>query len=430
MSFLFNGAARFCVVSYALLTFNLHASSINNAQDIIDIASGSSAILSAQKSHENFDALVAKSKAWPDPKLNFSYSNMPIDQPWLGSSPMSGIQIGLSQTFPLPGQISSKVKAAKKLAQKQEVLALDEKNKIIHQALSLYYQLGAQRDLIRVTQKHIKSLEGLKAAVLEKYRVGMGEQYQLIQTKLMLKTLLEKFKDLKANERAILANLNGLLERNAHAEVGYSTAELTSSTLVDDSVDNYRQLAFIYNPKLRALKKQGEFENLKAKTLRAEQWPKPMLGVAYRFREAIPNKDMGTDFISLNLSLPLTFFNNHNKYGSQVSAAKHRESSAKFRHQFEASKLEGQLEGLVDNLRQSLSKEQAYKNSILPLARQSQASTLKAYQANKAQYADIYAAELKVIEAEQMAIQIELSIKLTRNNLLALAGSYITGQAS
>lgn len=397
---------------------------IRNPEDIISRIMQTTGVAAAKSEALAYQRLISKEDAWPDPKLKFNYSAMPIQSPWLGFSGMSGIEIGLSQTFPSLGSNRANIQVAKATHQIMVHQSRDRINGLIAKALDSYHQLGAQRELISITKSHIASLQRLEAVVSEKYRVGEGSQYQLLQTKLILETLEQKFGDLEAEEEAMTFQLNGLLQQGANEPIETNlfreikNSELVADVLLDQALQR--------NPQLNQLLGRQTVEKKRVDSLEKNLFPPISASVSYRIRKKVDaTNDEGNDFISVGLSMPIPWIWNLKRYGSQIRAAKLRKSAVEYSHRELSQNLAAQISGTVKNAKQSLKKYHAYHHNILPLARQSYESTLKAYEVNKAQYADIYAAELKIIEAEREEISVLLQWKLLNNKISALVGTYI-----
>lgn len=403
---------------YFLFAFHAFGSTVENSSDVIWLAQKAAGVQSEVHFSNSFEKLISKPGAWADPKIHFNYSNMPVTSPWLGNSGMSGIQVGISQTFPSLGSNKANIQVAKAFASQKKHESDARINHYVARAIELYHRLGAQEALIQITKNHIKSLKRLEKVVAEKYRVGQGMQYQLLQTKLMVETLAQKLGDLNSKGSFFFASLNGMLERTESAAI--QSDGFRSVQPVESELD-----VAIANPTLNGIFAKKRTEDRRVSAFEKELFPRVTASFAYRFRKELPGMDDGTDFISLGLTIPFTFIWNSKRYGSQIRAAKLRRHSAELSHRQEEQNIHAKLRGLISELKQSDSKILAYKDRILPLSRQSQASTLKAYQVNNAQYADIYAAELEIIKAEREEIWALLKSKLIQNKIDALVGAYI-----
>ncbi len=334
---------------------------------------------------------------WMDPMIAVEYSNFPWNTWALGDSPMTGIQVKVTQTFPFPGKNGRR--EATVLAQ-AEVKSLERKELTVQLRAAVkqnYLALTLVRQLRGLSQEHIVSIEKLLARVRLRYEVGRGNQKDILGLELLRDKLEDELEDFERNDRELTASINSALHRDPRTSI--STPVESVSVSPGHSYEELLELARQYRPMLAVFEQRSRASKLAADQTEWERRPDFTFWLGYRFRiEA--GMDDGTDFLSIGASVPLPF-----DYLDTTDAQKagHLEEARAAQHG-RIGALDDIAFGLEKSLaawRRALSKEETYRESLVPQARRTLDASLLAYETDRTDFFSIYRAELDLIAFER-----------------------------
>jgi outer membrane protein TolC len=244
----------------------------------------------------------------PDPTLVLGVLNLPTNSFSFNQEPMTQKIVGLKQTFPFPGKLSSIEDAAAIDTNIVQQELKDAINEIRKNVTTKYYNLSYIRKALLYSKESKKLLEQISQVVSTKYTVSSASQQNLIKVQLEITNLSEKIEDLNSKEASLLAELNALFLKDFKSEI--QTEYFDNINYLKLSVNQLDSLSRIYRPFLKGI----EFAEMKAQLSQnvAEKdfYPEFNLGLQYSFRDKIAATDTPlNDFFSfvLGISLPLNY---------------------------------------------------------------------------------------------------------------------------
>jgi outer membrane protein TolC len=146
----------------------------------------------------------------PDPTLVLGVLNLPTNSFSFNQEPMTQKIVGLKQTFPFPGKLSSIEDAAAIDTNIVQQELKDAINEIRKNVTTKYYNLSYIRKALLYSKESKKLLEQISQVVSTKYTVSSASQQNLIKVQLEITNLSEKIEDLNSKEASLLAELNAL----------------------------------------------------------------------------------------------------------------------------------------------------------------------------------------------------------------------------
>ena len=356
---------------------------------------------------------------WMDPVLSVEYGNFPVDTWNMGDSPMTGVQVKLSQTFSLAGKNDRReatVQARKQamrwnLAEKRNVLAAEVKR--------VYWTLALSRQLRIITIRHIKALEQLLEVVKAKYQSGAVAQHDLMRLELLRDKLADDLQDFERQNKELTAVLNAVLHREPTVRIETpETFQPESQT--SRNLAQWFERARKDRPQVKALEGQARAKNLEAEQVAYERWPDVTVWAGYRIRTRA-GVDDGTDQMSLGLSVPLPF-----DYTGSSDAERNE-------HLSEAAAIQAESTSLLDRIHADLEaalaawqrfsdKARTYSDVLIPNATRTWDSSLAAYQSGQAEFATLYAVEIQLLEFERELWAATVQTYLQRIRMEELSG--------
>ena len=138
--------------------------------------------------------------------------NLPVSDPGF-SDLMTMKMIGLSQTFPYPGKLALRTRAAR-----NEVAAADAgleatRLEIATAVKTAYYELAYIDRARAIVERNATVLGGLIRTTEAQYSVGTGRQADVLRARTEAARLGDDASGLEEERRGVLARLNAALDR-------------------------------------------------------------------------------------------------------------------------------------------------------------------------------------------------------------------------
>jgi len=365
------------------------------------------------------DAALDAANPWPDPVFAVEYSNVPWNTWSLGDSPMSGLQFKLQQRFPLPGKNSRRQAAVQ---QQRRAITLQREDAALRLRGSIhktYWQLALQRQLREVTVEHIRLVEQLHQAVSARYQAGGTGQHNLLRLELLKAALQQDVQDIDRRDAGLLAAIN--TARHMAPDTPVHVMQLEEAIAPPPATAELNDRADNHNPQIASLRARALAERKTAAARSYERWPDFSLWLGYRIRTEA-GADPGVDFMSVGFSIPLPF-----DY-SGTADAKQREhlaraQSLQFKAESALERIGYRIEEALLSWRRSYAQATAYRDTLIPKARQSLEATLAAYSANRADFTALYEAQLQVLQFQRVLLAAMANTRLQQVDIQTLTGA-------
>jgi len=353
-----------------------------------------------------------------DPMFAIEYSNVPYDTWKLDENPMSGIQFKLMQTIPFPGKNSKRkaVVASEGQIKLQELaeLKLQLKDKV----KKAYYQLVLNRELKAISLKHISLLEDFIETMYNKYEVGKSAQSDILRMTLMKEKILDDLEDFEQKESEIQATINSALNRDVNAFI--NTDELNLNLDLNFNLDSLLKTAIQNRPLLKKIEETSKMKRLVFKSAQSERMPDITLWAGYRIR-----KDIGTmenvDFATVGFSFPIPL-DMKGRTKAKMNNAKFMEKAVDESYNNVLNKISEMLIMATSGLERQNSKINNYNINLIPNAEKVFHSELKSYETGKADFADLYQAQLQLIQFEKILVKSKYKYKMYETTIETLIG--------
>jgi len=353
-----------------------------------------------------------------DPMIAIEYSNVPYDTWKLDENPMSGIQLKLMQTIPFPSKNSKRKAVVESEGQikKQELaeLKLQLKDKL----KKAYFQLGLNRELKEISLKHIALLEDLIETIINKYEIGKSAQSDILRMTLMKEKLLDDLGDFDREEREIQATLNSVLNRNVKTFI--STEELELDLNIEIDFDELLTIAINNRPLLKKIKETSNMKRLILKSSQRERLPDITLWAGYRIRQDIGTME-NVDFATVGISFPIPL-DLKGRTKAKMNNAKFMEKAVDENYNNVLNTISEMLIMATSGLERQHSKIINYNLNLIPNAEKVFQSELKSYETGRANFADLYQAQLQLIQFEKIALKSKYKYKMYEITIETLIG--------
>lgn len=369
--------------------------------------------------------------AWHEPMLSLGINNLPYNPLSLNATPMSGVRIGVQQTFVWPGKTELQRSAAEAKAH-----AADATGQQRAQDLALAVRLTVYDiHLVDISQvvltENLKTLGRFVQIADAKYRVGRGDQRNVLRARVAQSQLQERIISLTRQRVRLLARLGHLLARPSplvlatmiNVPMSHVDPQLSAEGLLDKAIDA--------RPHLRALQHAYEQSVDRAKLADKAALPDMQVGLSYTFRGDAGGKDPinGADFLGLSVGFGLPVF-----YATQQAPeaeARHAQVQV-HRAELQAAhlRIRERIHRVLGELPAIEAQMQVYERAIIPNTQQALDAELAAYQVDRADFLDLLDLEMKLLayqidfhrlhaEHEKLLVQLAAAVGVPPKQLTA-----------
>jgi len=324
---------------------------------------------------------IAQVKAFPDPLLAVGLINMPFSPVKFNATPMTGLQLTVTQVIPWPGKLSLAAKVArgrvKVTAQSLREARLRLDTMVRATALILAF-IDAEE---RITKDHGKLLDGLIKVADVRYRVNKGLLQDLLKAKLARSRIVDRLQKIARRREAVEARLNALLGRKTTAKV--PRIKLPPPAKLKHTISQLVARAARNRPLLAKWRKRIRVQQLRRRLAKTGYLPDFGVSFSYRFRQDTGSDPVnGMDFWSVGLAIRIPL------WSISKTRARVREADAGIAR--ERQGLRSAMLGVARNVRTARdairrleARIRIYKKRILPQARQVLQASLMAYTTGK-----------------------------------------------
>ena len=353
-----------------------------------------------------------------DPMIALEYSNVPYNTWKLDENPMSGIQLKLKQTIPFPGKNSKRKAVVESEGQIKSWELAELKLQLKDKVEKAYSQLGLNRELKAISLKHIALLEDLIETMYNKYEVGKSAQSDILRMTLMKEKLLDDLEDFEQKESEIQATINSVLNRDVNTSI--STEMLTNNLDLDLNLDTLLNSAIQNRPLLKKIEETSKMKRLSFQSAKRERMPDLTLWAGYRIRQDVGMME-NVDFASAGFSFPIPL-DMKGKTKAKMNSAKFKEKAVDENYNNVLNKISEMLLMANSGLERQTNKINNYTENLIPNAEKVFSSELKSYETGRANFADLYQAQLQLIQFEKILLKAKYKYKMYEITIETLIG--------
>lgn len=340
---------------------------------------------------------VEPAGAWDDPMLNVGVMNLPYDPLSLSATPMSGVEVGLSQRIPWPGKRALAEDVARAAAAVAEEGVEEQKNQLGAAVRMVYYDIHLLDVSKVVLERNVSIFDRFIAIADTKYEVGKGLQQDVLRARIARDKLEEQLLAIERQREAEEARMSSLLARDEPLAVPPLLDVPVSQLEPSLAVRPLLEIAEQERPKLRALARAVEGQEAAAALADKAALPDVGVSLSYRFRADVQgDPSNGADFLGFGLSVPLPVF-----YGSKqgpAAEAAYAEVTAKTA---EIDVLRLEIQDAVERALRELPRLEAqmakFEDAIIPRTQQTLEADLVAYQVDRVDFLDLLDIEMNLV---------------------------------
>ena len=357
-------------------------------------------IAAAQRGYEATTHVASQVSALPDTQLTVQQFAVGSPRPFAGytNSEFAYIGFGASQEIPFPGKRSLRGQVANREADVRQIQIESVRRGVVAKLKAVYFRLAYLQQTLSVLERDDKLLGDIQQVVESRYRVGQGNQQEVLKAQLQHTKILQEITMHHREVGQLEAQLKQLLNRPQ------DTADVQTEPLavrsIQYSASDLLNLARQQNPDIQA--QQQMVKKAESQIELAHKEFRPDFNVQYMY-ENTDRKFRDYYVATFGINLP----NRGRRKAELAEAEANREQANK---QFEAESQRRLAEVQDQYVLAQTSTEQLkiYKEGLIPQSEATFRSALAAYQANRQDFQTLLSSFLDVLNL-QVEYQRELA---------------------
>ena len=347
--------------------------------------------------------------ALPEPMLMINSVNLPVESFALNETPMTQMQLGISQVLPFPGKLALYEQIAVTEAEASQAKLNLTKLQLVKTVSQLWWQLFYLDKSIQTHQNNINLLEKFIDVVETKYTVGQGLQQDILLANVELAKIEDNKLLTESQRNQAAATFNYLLGRAIDQQVAIpldvSTnlpAQLDVAMLVEQAMNNRAEL---HQSRLKISAAESRV-NLADKAY----YPDFKIAAIYGWRQ----DETALASFKLSMNLP---FNTEKRQDNNRDQRKHEWLASKFQLLDLENAVKEEIHRALSEYSRARKQKTIYEDRIIPQARQVVDAMLAGYQVNKVDFLRLLRSQINLFDLETQYWQ---SITVANQALAAL----------
>jgi len=335
----------------------------------------------------------------PDPMLMLGVVNLPLSRPNFTDDEMTMRMIGVGQRLPYPGTLRLRRRAATYEAEASDAALASARLDVARTVRESYYELAYLDRAVALLHGTEQALSEIVRVAAARYGTGVGEQQDVLTARVEATRVTESASALLEQRHAVLAQLNGALDRPsdtpvkrpripAHLErvavaadpmqVRFAAATLgaraTGSPL--PSLDVLQGMALAGSPRLREQAALIAAQSARVALARWASRPDVDLSLQYGQRQGRP------DMITAQIALPLPLQRAKRQDAQQAESAAEL-TALEAEQQAQRNAIRAEVARLDAEIARSRTQLALYTKAVLPQAQAALAASLASYRTGR-----------------------------------------------
>ncbi|UZE95321.1 TolC family protein [Alkalimarinus alittae] len=394
-------------ISMAMLVIGIGFAPLSHAILTIDeaqkraIASDLGITQTLNQSHSSKVEALSQSQL-PDPVLVVGAQNLPTDTFKFDQEPMTQFKVGIRQMFPQGDTLSLKELKLNAQASSLERVAKTRYLTVTRKARNLWLEVLYWERAKNIIEEDEALFTQLLEVTNSLYSVGSVQQKDVLRAELELSRLREKI--IKADRQSEIQRVQ-LSRWIGHAATVETWPEhfpnihlpteianpLAYSNAQQYGVENRQRLLeqLQTHPMLLSLQRQVDMADSDIQLSKQQYQPAWGVELNYGYRDGQNNDGSDrSDFVSamVNVSMPLF---THSRQDKSVQGAVFRKEAQQNAYQDKLTEMVGEVQTIISRLGQVEEQMALFNEQILGKARLQAESSLNAYQADAADFAEV-----------------------------------------
>lgn len=332
----------------------------------------------------------------PDPQLVFQHLTVGSPRPFAGytNSDFAYAGLGFSQDIPYPGKLRLRSEIAKKDADVAQHQYESVQRLVLTGIKTTYFQLAYLSKRRAILQDDRQLLEQVEQAAEARYRSGMGNQLEIIQSQLQQTKLLREITENELERGKVQAELKQLLNR-PQSSPDVETFEM-SETAATYSYDQLLSAAKSDNPEIAGTQKMLEKQGLQVDLAKKDFYPD--FNLQYLWQRTDPTQFRAYYMVTFGIRVPIY---RKRKQQPEVAQAEADQNRARSEYEMQSQHIAFELRQQYLDAEKSEELLKIYREGLIPQARAELQAGLAAYQSNRLDLQALLASFLDVLKLDE-----------------------------
>ncbi len=330
--------------------------------------------------------------ALPETQVSVQQFSVGSPRPFAGysNSNFGYIGFGASQDIPYPGKRQLRAQAAEHEADSIGAQTDAVRRMVVGNLKIVYFKLAYIQQTVGVLDKSDQLLNQVEQATEARYRVGQGNQQDVLKTQLQHTKILQEIAHHHQEEGLLEAQIKQLLGRPQDSpDIIADTLTARSFSL---SVPELLRKATENNPDVRS--KQASIEQQKNRVELAHKNFRPDFNVQYMYQHT--NGDTRDYYIAtFGIRLP-----NRGRQKAELAEAQQNQERSRRELDSESQRVLSEVQQQYVRARTSAERLKIYSDGLVPQSEATFRSALSAYQSNRQDFESLLSSFLDVLNLD------------------------------
>src|SRR6266566_5111400 len=330
--------------------------------------------------------------AFPETQVSVQQFSVGSPRPFAGysNSDFAYIGFGASQDIPYPGKRPLRARVAEHEADSMQAQTDSVRRMVIGNLKTVYFQLAYIQQTLGVLLKSDELLNQVEQSAEARYRVGQGNQQDVLKTQLQHTKILQEIAHHHQEEGLLEAQIKQLLGRpQESADIIAET--LTVRTLPYAATD-LLQRAREQNPDVRS--KQASIREQDTQVELAHKNFRPDLNVGYTYEHT---GSQARDYYMATFGIRLP---NRGRQKAELAEAQQKQEQARGEFDSESQRVLSEVQQQYVRAKTSEERLKIYTDGLVPQSEATFRSALSAYQSNRQDFETLLSSFLDVLNLD------------------------------
>lgn len=370
-----------------------HAGTPTSLQELVQEAEAKNPQIAAAYHGWQASRNVAKQvSAFPETQVSVQQFSVGSPRPFAGYSndDFAYVGIGVSQDIPYPGKRNLRAQVAEHEAESVEAQVDSLRRTVMGNLKMVYFRLAYIQQTLRVLQKSDELLNQVQQASEARYRVGQGNQQDVLKAQLQHTKILQEIAHHHQEEGLLEAQIKQLLGRSQE-----STDIIPETLLVRAfpyTATELLQRAREQNPDLRS--KQASIRQQESRVELAHKNFRPDFNVQYTYEHTA---SQFRDYYMAGFGIRLP---NRGRQKAELAEAQENQERAEKELDAESQRVLSEVQQEYVKAKTAEERLKIYSDGLLPQADSTFRSALTAYQSNRQDFESLLSGFLDVLNLD------------------------------
>ena len=374
-----------------------HARTVTPLQDLLDEAERNNPQMrAARQSWQAAQWVPYQVSTLPDPQFTVQQVNVGSPRPFAGytNSDFAYIGFGVSQDIPYPGKLRLRGEIAKRDADVVWQQYQSVRRSVLARVKSAYFQLAYLSKTLGILESDGELLQQVEKAADARYRSGMGNQHDLLQTQIERTKLLREITTHHLEVARLQAQLKQLINR-AQSSPDIEPAEL-SVTPLPYTFEEFLSATKTQNPEISGAEKMIERQKLQVDLAHKDFYPD--FNVQYMWQRTDPAKFRAYYMLTFGVRVPIY---RSRKQRPELAQAEAELSRSRSESAVQAQQVAFELRSEYETAQKTAELMKLYREGLLPQARTGYQASMAAYESNRQDFQVLLVSFLDVLHLDE-----------------------------